>query len=114
MQIIHLIQQSIGFFAPMKKQLAYLDPGTGSYIISIIIATFLGGLFLLRTQLKQFINSITRLFSKNKADADHPVDTDHPADTEHPTADQPQDAQPQDAQPQDAQPQDAHHNDEQP
>jgi hypothetical protein len=28
--------------------MAYLDPGSGSYFIQILIATFLGGLFALR------------------------------------------------------------------
>ena len=32
-----------------KSAYAYLDPGTGSYIIQIIMATFLGGGLLLRT-----------------------------------------------------------------
>lgn len=47
------------FFIP-QSVLAYIDPGSGSYIIQIIIATLLGGL----TAIKLFWRNI-KLFLKN-------------------------------------------------
>lgn len=44
----------------MSKPLAYLDPGTGSYIIQLLIAGLMGGLFLLKT----YWGKIKTLFTK--------------------------------------------------
>jgi hypothetical protein len=82
MQFTHLIQQSIGLFAPLKKELAYLDPGTGSFLLQLLLATFLGGLFLVKTFWKRIKDFFLRLFSKNKVD------------TEHPEVEKPEDIQP--------------------
>ena len=80
MQFTHFVQQSIGLFAPLKKELAYLDPGTGSFLLQLLLATFLGGLFMVKTFWKRIKKFFSRLFSGNKADLDHPADSDHPAD----------------------------------
>jgi hypothetical protein len=34
---------------PLPGRPAYLDPGSGSYLIQLLLATLLGSLFLLRT-----------------------------------------------------------------
>jgi len=44
---------------------AYLDPGTGSYIIQIIIAGFLGGIFALKIFWKQIKIFFVKIFLKN-------------------------------------------------
>jgi hypothetical protein len=62
MPINHLIQQSIGLFAPLKKELAYLDPGTGSFLLQLLLATALGGLFMVKTFWKRIKNFFMRLF----------------------------------------------------
>lgn len=52
MQLDHLsvfqsvIQTSLTSF--LRGQDAYLDPGSGSYLLQLLIAGFLGGLFALR------------------------------------------------------------------
>ena len=43
---------------------AYLDPGTGSYLFQLIIASFLGGLFALKT----WWRSIKLFFRRNSRD----------------------------------------------
>ncbi len=43
-------------------QASYIDPGTGSYIIQMIIAAIFGGLFFIKLWWKQ----LTSYFSKNK------------------------------------------------
>jgi hypothetical protein len=41
-----LLQTSLTSF--LRGQEAYLDPGSGSYLLQLLIASFLGGLFALR------------------------------------------------------------------
>ncbi len=92
MQFTHLIQQSIGLLAPLKKELAYLDPGTGSFLLQLLLATSLGALFLVKTFWKRIKGFFSRLFSGNKAD------TEHPADAELPAIEQPESVQSNDEQ----------------
>jgi hypothetical protein len=66
MQFTHFIQQSISLFAPLKKGLAYLDPGTGSFLLQLLLATSLGALFLIKTFWKRIKDFFRRLFSRNK------------------------------------------------
>jgi hypothetical protein len=67
MQFTNFIQQSISLFAPLKKDLAYLDPGTGSFLLQLLLATSLGALFLVKTFWGRIKGFFKRLFSKNKA-----------------------------------------------
>ncbi len=55
---------AVGVFVLPKLTHAYLDPGTGSYIIQIIIGLLLGGMFFLRTFLKSFFMQIRDFFKK--------------------------------------------------
>jgi hypothetical protein len=43
---------------------AYLDPGTGSYILQLVIAGLLGSLFLVKSMWSQIEAFFVRLFSK--------------------------------------------------
>jgi len=46
---------------------AYIDPGTGSLIIQVLIASFLGALFLLKVfwgKVKVFLNNLFSQFRK--------------------------------------------------
>lgn len=45
---------------------AYLDPGTGSYILQIAAATIFGGLFFLKTFWRQITDFIGKLLGKGK------------------------------------------------
>lgn len=44
--------------------IAYLDPGSGSFIIQLLAATLLGGLFVLKTSWKRITTFFRGLFSK--------------------------------------------------
>ena len=44
--------------------LAYLDPGSGSYFIQVLIGLAAGLLFALRSTLGRWIDSIRRVFQK--------------------------------------------------
>ncbi|MEO6221406.1 MAG: hypothetical protein ABIO81_13320 [Ginsengibacter sp.] len=46
----------------MDVNLLYIDPGSGSYLVQMIIAAILGGMFYIKTIWKR----IRLFFSKNK------------------------------------------------
>lgn len=64
MQLTHFVQQTIVLLAPLEKDLAYLDPGTGSFLLQLLLATFLGGLFMIKTFWKRIKNFFLRLFHR--------------------------------------------------
>lgn len=54
------------------RALAYIDPGTGSYFIQILIAGLLGLAFAVKTFWKNIVAFITQVFSRrSKQKSDH-------------------------------------------
>ena len=53
---------------PLVFEHLYLDPGTGSFILQVLIAAFIGGVFAVRTQWSR----IKKLLNKKKAESDLP------------------------------------------
>jgi hypothetical protein len=49
---------------PLGSILAYLDPGSGSYLIQILIAALLGGGFVIKAFWRQISTFFLRLFGK--------------------------------------------------
>ena len=49
-----------------KPAHAYLDPGTGSYILQILAAGVLGGLFAVKTFWRQITTFLMGIFSRKK------------------------------------------------
>jgi hypothetical protein len=47
---------------------AYLDPGTGSYVVQILIGTVLGGLFALGMLWRRVVASFKRFFKRGSSD----------------------------------------------
>jgi hypothetical protein len=47
---------------------AYLDPGTGSYILQIIIAAIIGSFFVIKPFFTKIKGFLKRLFSKGRED----------------------------------------------
>lgn len=64
---IYVILLSLIFVLVFSRHAyAYLDPGTGSYMLQILVATFAAAFFAVKhywTQIKAFINS---LFKRDK------------------------------------------------
>ena len=58
--------------SPAAKAQAYLDPGSGSFILQILIASLVGIGFALRS----YWGKIIRLFRKNGSDAEASEDDD--------------------------------------
>ena len=48
-----MFMQDFFAFLPLAKDLAYLDPGSGSMLIQLLLAALLGAGVLLRTQWKK-------------------------------------------------------------
>lgn len=46
--------------------LAYVDPGTGSYLIQLLIASILGSLFVLKTYWRKLLIFFSNKFSRSK------------------------------------------------
>lgn len=60
------------FILPVPAH-AYLDPGTGSYLLQILAAAFFGSLYAITTwwkQIKEFI--ITKILRKDKKTSEKP------------------------------------------
>ena len=45
---------------------AYLDPGSGSYIVQLVLASLMGALFVLGVYRKKFTDFFKNLFSKDR------------------------------------------------
>ena len=57
------------FILVTKDAHAYLDPGSGSYLLQIVIAGLVGGLFTVKTFWFQIKTFVTNLFSRKKNSA---------------------------------------------
>ncbi len=55
------------FVLPAKEAHAYLDPGSGSYMLQLIVAGLAGFIISLKMFWRQISAFITNLFSKTKA-----------------------------------------------
>jgi len=53
---------------------AYLDPGSGSFILQLLIASLLGGIFVLKAYWKKVVS----LFRKNPSETPPTPDDDQP------------------------------------
>lgn len=70
--MIRQISRHIAFFTVLYLVLfppqahAYLDPGTGSYILQVVAAVLFAGLFLVKAWWTQIKHIISKLFGKDK------------------------------------------------
>lgn len=61
---------SAAFFSPLARPQAYLDPGSGSYFIQLLLASLMGALFVLGVYRKKVTDFFRNLFSKKQSDDD--------------------------------------------
>ncbi len=54
----------IYLFVTVKPAHAYLDPGTGSYILQMVLAGVLGGLYIFKGYVARVFNFIRSMFTK--------------------------------------------------
>jgi len=55
-------------FSTLARPQAYLDPGSGSYIVQLLLASLMGGLFVLGVYRRKVTDFFRNLFSKDKTD----------------------------------------------
>ena len=48
--------------------LAYLDPGSGSFILQLILASLVGSLFLFKNFWKKLLSFLRGIFSRDRSD----------------------------------------------
>jgi hypothetical protein len=51
---------------PQPGNQAYLDPGSGSFILQLLIASLVGAAFILKTYWRRIIGFFSKLFSKER------------------------------------------------
>ena len=57
-----------GLFSVLARPQAYLDPGSGSYFVQLLLASLMGALFVLGVYRRKVTDFFRNLFSRNKAD----------------------------------------------
>jgi hypothetical protein len=62
--------QWIGFLKPLASPHAYLDPGSGSFLLQLLIAALLGGLFLLKAYWGKISAFFRRVTNRQSIDQD--------------------------------------------
>jgi hypothetical protein len=62
--LITITSLAVFLTAPAKTSLAYLDPGSGSFILQLLLAALVGGLFILKTYWKRIRDFFRKLFSR--------------------------------------------------
>jgi hypothetical protein len=55
-------------FSSLAREFAYLDPGSGSYFVQLLLASLMGALFVLGVYRKKVTDFFRNLFSKREAD----------------------------------------------
>ena len=55
-------------FSSLAREFAYLDPGSGSYFVQLLLASLMGALFLIGVYRKKVTDFFRNLFSKREAD----------------------------------------------
>ena len=56
------------FIISSKGAQAYIDPGTGSYVLQIVIASALAAGFVIKATWKNIVGAVTKRFAKRDAD----------------------------------------------
>lgn len=63
-------QLSTALFSLLGREPTYLDPGSGSYFVQLLLASLMGALFVLGVYRRKVTDFIRNLFSRNEADED--------------------------------------------
>jgi hypothetical protein len=58
-------------FEPLLRPVAYLDPGSGSYLLQLLIAGLLGAAFVVRASWGRIRSFLRGLFGRAGSEEDH-------------------------------------------
>ena len=64
--VILLSSLPTSLLSTLYRPQAYLDPGSGSYIVQLVLASLMGALFVLGVYRKKVTDFFKNLFSKNR------------------------------------------------
>ena len=59
------------FHGPLPSGLAYLDPGSGSFLLQLLLAGILGGLFVVRMSWSRIKGFFRRMFARGQKPDEH-------------------------------------------
>lgn len=71
MGLVNLMASAVVWHAGLGSPPAYLDPGSGSFLLQLLIAGIVGGLFLLRSSWGKVKAFFRRVFTGKR---DKPID----------------------------------------
>jgi hypothetical protein len=63
--ILSSLANLVGSSSPLRRGEFYLDPGSGSFLIQLLIAALLGGAFVIRSYWGKILDFFRRLFKKD-------------------------------------------------
>ena len=66
--MISIFAYLVSVVIPLRSYVSYLDPGSGSFILQILIATLVGGLFIVKMYWTRISGFIRKLFSRGDND----------------------------------------------
>ena len=72
--MIPLLANIVSVMIPLRTFVSYLDPGSGSFILQILIAALVGGLFVIKMYWKRISDFFRNLFSKGRSDTGNEPD----------------------------------------
>ncbi len=75
-KIITLFIVCLYFFVFSEEAHAYIDPGTGTYIIQLIVAFIIGGVFLIKTYWRKIQTFLTKFFSKQSKEGNNTLENE--------------------------------------
>ena len=56
--------------APLQANHAYLDPGSGSFILQLLLAALVGSLFIIKSYWKKITDFFRKLFTRRGSDGE--------------------------------------------
>ena len=74
-----IFRELIALIGPLNKDLAYLDPGSGSFILQILLATLLASLLFMKNFWRKVFGFFKKPTSQDQNEDPH-VDKEHPED----------------------------------
>jgi len=65
LEVLSSLANIVSSSSPLRGGEYYLDPGSGSFLIQLLIAALLGGAFVIRSYWEKIIEFFRRLFKKD-------------------------------------------------
>lgn len=75
-KIITLFIVCLYFFVFSKEAHAYIDPGTGTYIMQLIVAFIIGGVFFIKTYWRKIQTFLANFFSKQSKEGSNSLENE--------------------------------------